>query len=969
MPFKKLREQSIPALQATAEVYEDTTTGAMHYHLATSVKENVFLVAFPTIPDNSDGRAHILEHLALCGSARYPVRDPFFSMTRRSMATFMNAMTYAEKTVYPFASLDKVDYFNLLDVYLDAAFFPNLDYLDFRQEGWRYAYDHDKLVYQGVVFNEMKGAFTNPTRALVQGLESALYENTTYAVVSGGDPLEIPKLTHEDLLHFHKTHYNPSQAVFMTFGDIPADEIQSYIDEKVISKFSERSDKLRPQKAADFEMPKKVHIAVPSQTAKEDEYGIHFAWRLEEMTNTPARYRAELLASALMGDAASPLQMAMESAGFGRPAGYNGLDSSMRQMALYIGMEGLTQEELNPARQLVMDSLKEVAKTGIPHERLVSVLRDFEFQQLEVSGGRRPFGLKRLLEGLPVEMNGGDPLDAWDNTQILAQLRHEIIDPDFIKSMVRDLLANTNMVEATIHPDKEFFAKRDAEEARVLATAAQEITDLQKETILAESAALQARQAAPMNTACLPKIGVSQVRPTPVPSIAFEKASVNDNATCYKFAIASNGVAYLTLTYNVSDLPHESWQWLTLYTDLLPGLGIEGMSFSEAEAWRHGLAPSFRTSLDAETSHQTGSPLRIGLTFSTKGMSRDCAEMCTMLEKSVNTPRFDEYERIQFLIESTYDDAMQSVVENGNAYASNWIRRDYSVNGQFHHTVNGLPYLKFLQEVNQLCQTEEGFAQVRAKLEQLHLSVVASPLRAVVATTPSALDEVSGEVQRLVNKLPKLKITERSSELANLSTKPAHAVLYGKSQVNHCHQAWKAPAIDHPDSSALAVLAAFLENGYLHRALREDGGAYGASASYNGASRVFTMSSYRDPRLMGTYADFNKSVEWMLGNTHNEEALEEAIISTLQGMDRPSSPFGEAMLAVKRDVLGMSEALRERFRHGVIHCTEADLKRVADIWLFNKNVSRCAFLGIDSQLEEAKANGFDVIELADINAE
>ena len=248
--FEKTGSRAIPSLQATVEEYIEPRSGARHIHLASDQQELVFLVGFPTVPDVSDGRAHILEHLSLCGSERYPVRDPFFSMLRRSTATFMNAFTYADRTVYPFASTDRKDFFNLLDVYLDATFFPNLDYLNFLQEGWRHVLKDGKLAYQGVVFNEMKGAFNDPMRALYSGIEGTLLKGTTYEVESGGDPLVIPELTHEMLKEFHASHYHPSQAVFMTAGAISAEEIQEQIKLRVLSKLpAAAQERMLPQLA------------------------------------------------------------------------------------------------------------------------------------------------------------------------------------------------------------------------------------------------------------------------------------------------------------------------------------------------------------------------------------------------------------------------------------------------------------------------------------------------------------------------------------------------------------------------------------------------------------------------------------------------------------------------------------------------------------------------------------------------
>ncbi|HSW06018.1 insulinase family protein [Aquabacterium sp.] len=208
--FSRISRRPVPALQATLEHHVDDESGAQHFHLATDDEELGFLVAFPTVPDRSDGRAHILEHVALSGSQRYPVANPFFAMLRRSTATFMNAMTYADRTIYPFASTDRKDFFNLLDVYLDATFFPKLDPLTFLQEGWRYTLDGGQLGFQGVVFNEMKGAYNDPLHVLSLGMRRELFQGTTYAVDSGGDPVEIPSISHAILKAFHASHYHPS---------------------------------------------------------------------------------------------------------------------------------------------------------------------------------------------------------------------------------------------------------------------------------------------------------------------------------------------------------------------------------------------------------------------------------------------------------------------------------------------------------------------------------------------------------------------------------------------------------------------------------------------------------------------------------------------------------------------------------------------------------------------------------------
>ena len=384
--FELLRTHSIPSLQATLEEYRDPATGARHVHLANDEADLAFLVAFPTVPDNSDGRAHILEHLALSGSERFPVRDPFFSMMRRSTATFMNAMTYADRTVYPYASTDARDYFNLLDVYLDATFFPKLDYLNFRQEGWRHVFEGGKLAYQGVVFNEMKGAFADPGRALYHGLLANLLPGTTYEVVSGGDPLDIPGLTHAALKEFHASHYHPSQALFMTAGPVPAREIQQRIGERVLSRLPGSAAPKLPQLAA-LEAPRQAAIKVPAQAGRDDVFGIQFAWVLGESADSTAFQQAHLLEAGLLGDASAPLRKAMESAGYGRPSRMNGVDNSARQLAFHLGMEGLKQHQVADAQIRIWGALEQAAHTGVPEGILRAALRDIRYQQRNTATG------------------------------------------------------------------------------------------------------------------------------------------------------------------------------------------------------------------------------------------------------------------------------------------------------------------------------------------------------------------------------------------------------------------------------------------------------------------------------------------------------------------------------------------------------------------------------------------------------
>jgi len=349
--FDLLRRIPVPSLNLTMEEYRHRKTGARHFHLASDNPENVFLVALRTMPMDSTGVAHILEHTALCGSAKYPVRDPFFLMIRRSLNTFMNAFTSSDWTAYPFASQNRQDFDNLLSVYLDAVFFARLDPLDFAQEGIRVEFSEpdnpdSPLVYKGVVFNEMKGAMSSPHSILSDVLNKYVFPTTTYHFNSGGDPAEIPELGYDDLLAFYRKHYHPSNAVFMTYGDIPAVELQARIEEQALHAF-DASEPVRGRDEKRYLAPVTVEEFYPLDEGDDGEKShVVLSWLLGQTADIRDRLAMHLLNGVLLENSASPLRHYLETCGLGEsPSPMCGLDDNGREMSFSCGLEGSATEK------------------------------------------------------------------------------------------------------------------------------------------------------------------------------------------------------------------------------------------------------------------------------------------------------------------------------------------------------------------------------------------------------------------------------------------------------------------------------------------------------------------------------------------------------------------------------------------------------------------------------------------------
>ncbi|MEC7119432.1 MAG: insulinase family protein, partial [Pseudomonadota bacterium] len=511
--FDLIRRAPIAALSAELLEFRHRATGAVHYHLAADNDENVFLVAFRTQPMDSRGVAHILEHTALCGSARFPVRDPFFSMIRRSLNTFMNAFTAADWTAYPFATQNRTDYFNLLSVYLDAAFFPRLHPLDFAQEGIRVELENDQPVFKGIVFNEMKGAMSSPTDQLYHTLAHHLYPETTYHFNSGGDPACIPDLVHQDLVDFHASHYHPSNAVLMTYGNLSAAELQAQFEAQALSKFQmgERRHSV-PERRLTAPIQVLDHYAVDDPDLKAKTH-IVLAWLLTPITDVSTRMALRLLEGVLLEDSSSPLRQYVETCGLGQsPSPLLGIDDSNYEMTFLCGLQGSEPEQADAFEAGVLAVLAQAASQPFDPAQVEAVLHQIELNQREITGDGMPYGLQLILNGLGAAIHDGDPLAVWEIEPLLAGLREQLKDPMWLPSLIQThLLDNPHRVRLTLQPDPEKTQREAAAEHARLAAIAAQLDAKTRAELTQQAADLLARQAQEDDLSILPKVGLVDV--------------------------------------------------------------------------------------------------------------------------------------------------------------------------------------------------------------------------------------------------------------------------------------------------------------------------------------------------------------------------------------------------------------------------------------------------------------------------
>jgi Zn-dependent M16 (insulinase) family peptidase len=518
--FELLERRHIATLNLEFQAWRHAATGARHYHLACDDDNNAFMVSFPTIPRDSTGVAHILEHTTLCGSQRYPVRDPFFMMLRRSLNTFMNAFTSSDSTAYPFATRNRKDFDNLLQVYLDAVFFPRLDALDFAQEGCRVDFadgEHPEqgLVYKGVVYNEMKGAMSSPISQLWHHLQADLFPQTTYRYNSGGDPAEIPSLTHQALRDFHARHYHPTQSVFMTYGCFDPIEHQAKFASLALDRFTPVAETIVSQLQPPLPAPRSrvVHYAVDD--AEDEAQGTHivWGWLLGETGDPRAMLEAHILSGILLEHSASPLRHFLETTELARaPSELCGIDDSARQLAFYCGVEGSDPVHAQALEQGIFGVLERVARDGVEAAVVEAALDRIEMAQRDVGGDGYPYGLQLMSRVMPGAMYRRDPAALLDIDPLLAALRTEAARPGFARELIeRNLRANGHRVQVIMTPDRgKRDAERRAEQARLVALHAR-LTPAEQDEIRAAAAALAVHQARQDDPDILPRITLADV--------------------------------------------------------------------------------------------------------------------------------------------------------------------------------------------------------------------------------------------------------------------------------------------------------------------------------------------------------------------------------------------------------------------------------------------------------------------------
>jgi Zn-dependent M16 (insulinase) family peptidase len=968
--FEYIRSQTLSALNIKVNEYRHRKTGAQHIHIEADNDENVFLVALRTVPEDSRGVAHILEHTALCGSEKYPVRDPFFMMIRRSLNTFMNAFTSSDWTAYPFASQNRKDFDNLLDVYLDAVFFSRLDPLDFAQEGHRLDFSESgnpdsPLIYKGVVYNEMKGAMSSVVSQLWQALNKYLYPTTTYHHNSGGDPQAIPDLSYEQLKEFYETHYHPSNAIFMTFGNISAEEHQAKFEERALHRFEKlnRTISVEPEKR--YYAPIRVEEAYPYQPEAgenmDDKAHIVIGWLLGPSIDLKANLEVNLLSSLLFDNSASPLQHLLETTELGAsPSPLCGTDDSQYEMLFMCGLADTKVEHTHELEKIVTETLENIVTNGIPQEQIEASLHQLELRQREIGGDSYPYGLQLILNGLNAATHRGDVLAFLDLEAVLQELRNDIKANDYIPNLVqRLLLDNQHRVTLTLRPDENYHAQQVKDEEQQLAAIKAKLNKSEKQAIIDQAIALDKRQQQQDDDSILPKVSLEDIpKESQYPRGAQKTAG---HYPLHYYSAGTNGLSYQQVVCHLPNLNKELLQALPWYTLCLTEVGLGKSDYLSVQQRQSQVVGAINSYYSLRNHTDDPQKLFAYTTLSAKALNRNQQSMSDLLEETFSQARFDESDRLQELITQARIGREQSITGNGHVFAMQIASAGCNPTTRLIHELmglNALPHIKALEE--QLSKGNHGV--LREKLEVIHQQLLSTEKQwlAVCETKNMGpyLDTIESTWEKHMQQPAESSIFSPEAEPYS----PSSQAWITNSQVHFCAKAYPTVSMEHEDAAALGVLGGVLRNGYLHRAIREQGGAYGGGASQDSGSGTFRFYSYRDPRMTETLADFDRSLEWLFKQPITDQSIEESILGIIGSLDKPGSPAGEAKQEFHAQLTGRTQEKREKYRERITQVQADDLRRVAETYLIPEKASSAIVTGNHGE-DEAKKAGFDIVKI------
>ena len=956
----------IDELRAVTIELAHQQSGARLLHLYTNDTENLFSINFPTPPSDDTGVPHILEHAVLAGSQKYPVKEPFFEMIKMSMATFINAMTSSDHTYYPVASNVKKDLFNLAEVYFDAVFHPLLTEETFKREGHHLAPTDPEdptgdLKVTGIVYNEMKGVFSDPESLLYRAMTSRLLPDTLYACESGGDPDAIPELTYEQLKKFHETYYHPSNSYFFLYGDIPTSDYLSFLEDK-LDKIprNEASAALRPLSPEVTHQPKwkSPQVVIDTYPVGADEpltekTYLMLSWFIGDAIDPEEVVLGRILSLILLGNEAAPLRKAIIESKLGADLVYSGAGSIGAAATFYLLLKGSETDRVDAFTQLVTDTLTQVADSEIDSEKVEAAFQQATYHYQEVASMFPLRMLQRVIEGWIYEKDSNTFLKMG---KTLADVRQQWQgNPAIFNKLIRErLIENPHRLTSVLSPDRDKQAKTDADLVERMKETRAQFTDEQMKRIAADAAELERLNEQPNSPEALAKLPQLQVSdlpekprhiPTTIEDVGGRALLRND--------VFANGVNYLVLNFDLQGLPEHLWTYLPRYTEAISKLGAADMDYAEiahrtsAVTGGIGCSPGFSThALDASRSLQN-------MRFHLKALDGKMDAALDVLHDLIFDVNPRDTERLRDVLVQAVAEYRTEMIQDGLNTAIHHASRGLSPEAHLSEIVFGLPQLHNSETL--LSNFDELNTDLICHIEAIRdFLLTRGRVTASFTGSDTTFEQTRTRLGEWLSAMRDAPIPSEPIAFQPFDTPPREG-LAGPIQIAYCAHVMPAPHYSHPDSTLLSIGAHILRLDYIMSEIRFKGNAYGAYFTYSPFDAHLYQASYRDPHVARTLNVFEQAADYVKQMEWTQIDIDRAIIATAKNAEKPIRPSQAASDALSQYLVGQTREMREERYAQLRQATPTEVKR-ALLQLLEENQDRAAVCVVSSREKLEAAN-------------
>ncbi len=959
--FTLVRDERLVETSGPVRLWRHEATGAEVLSVVNADENKCFGVSFRTPPADSTGVPHILEHSVLCGSEKYPVKEPFVELLKGSLQTFLNAFTFPDKTCYPVASTNLRDFYNLIDVYLDAVFFPLIPETVFQQEGHHVETEGPDapLSFKGVVYNEMKGVYSSPDSVLAEQSQQAVFPDMTYGLDSGGNPACIPDLTYAAFKDFHTRLYHPSNARFFFWGDDP-EEARLELLAPYLERFSRRD--VRSAVPLQPRLPGPRCVEVPFAAPEGEARGhVTVNWLLCESSDIEELFCLEMLEHILQGLPGSPLRRALIESGLGEDLA-GGLETELRQAFYSVGLRSIVPGTAGEVETLILDTLRDLADKGVPELAVEAALNSLEFDLRENNTGSFPRGLSAMLRSLTTWLHDGDPLAplAWQKPLEAVKARLERREKVFETLIRRRFLDNPHRVRVTLVPDPELAARREAAEAARLERLAASLTPAGREELAAQTRRLieiQQTPDSPEALATIPSLTTADLprENTRIPSRADRAGKLET----WNHDLDTSGILYATLALPLDGVP----------LDLMPLVPLFARSLTEMGTSRHDFAE-----LGALTASRTGgieaAPLFLSrradrapiarLLVSGKATADKLPDFFELLSEILLETRFDDPERFMQMVLEERARCEQSLIPGGHAVVSTRLCAAHSAAGRLNELTGGVTYLERLRGLEERLRTDPE--AVRTDLETLRRLVMRRSGTVLDLTADAAtLGRAAATAADLGEALPDVGIPDADRIFAPLPE--GDEALLVPAQVNYVGKGANLYDLGWKEHGSAHVVARRLRMAWLWDQVRVQGGAYGAFCSLDRITGGLTQVSYRDPNVEKTLAAYDAGAAWLRDAHLSDRELDLAVVGAIGDLDAYKLPDAKGRTALLRRLIGDDEAGLQQLREEMLGTSRKDFARFADALDEAARAGRVCVLGGPAAEAAAENHGWKVTRL------